>query len=139
MIIALEIMMKDMKSILINLSINLKNFTLPDSKIMNQLSGDIIKSGYLWVFHIHEHEYRDLKRTKGLLSEEVWNRYFTWKWSDDTREMKMLRDDIKNLRSVWHVSQRPEIFCKGKIKEYLKAKKSIERAERKLSDSKSKV
>lgn len=86
----------------------------------NELPSDIIIEAWRWLKYLHAGVYADYMRVRKLLPEEIWKRYALLGGFENHREVVMLRDAGKLVRShVTHVA-RPSLFKRSFVEEMLK-------------------
>ena len=93
-----------------------------DSRFFEQY---IIEAAHKWILGIYNKEYREAKAIKGLLSEEMWERYRSWGEFGDHREVTLLTEAIQKLRRAIMTGKRPDLFKKPSVKSFLQRLKRM--------------
>lgn len=89
-------------------------FNLPDE--VEFFPQELLKEGYEWIERIYNKEHREAKNIKGLLSEEMWERYRQWADFGDHREVVLLTEALQKFRKTVMNAKRPMIFKKSYVK-----------------------
>lgn len=89
-------------------------FNLPEE--IDLFSQNLVAEGYTWIEKIYNNEHRAAKNIKGLLSEEMWERYRLWADFGDHREVILLTEALQKFRKAVMSAKRPMIFKKSYVK-----------------------
>jgi hypothetical protein len=89
-------------------------FNLPEE--VEFFPQELLQEGYEWIEKIYNKEHREAKNIKGLLSEEMWERYRSWADFGDHREVILLTEALQKFRKIVMNAKRPVIFKKSYVK-----------------------
>jgi len=87
-----------------------------------EFPADVLREGFYWLKEINEQQYQDYVKVRNLLTEEMWGRYLLWEDFHDHREVLMLNAAAASLKKAAHSKSRPNIFKKGYINAFFKAR-----------------
>ena len=82
-----------------------------------------IRSAYKWLTHIYSVTHAAAKSIKKLLPDELWNRYKMWEDFDNHREVKLLKQALRDLRKAIRTRNKPMYFKRGVTRAEIKKRK----------------
>lgn len=83
---------------------------------------DVIRTAHKWIMKIYTGDFKQYQKTRKLLPEETWRRYFLWGGFEDHEEMVLLRGHTHQVRSQLVRQTRPDFYKKGKANAAIKRK-----------------
>lgn len=107
----IRLMLTDMEPLLEIMGCKL---TLPPDA--DKLKADHIREGYKWLMSLHNLEYRDARRARRCVTEEMWRQYGLL-GIEDLQEMVLWTNTSATLKKAIRSNKRPSIFMKTVKKE----------------------
>lgn len=117
MLVMVNDLIKEMKTLLIEANIKKEYFKIPDRVL--DLEPHMIREAYAWILRAYEDQYRQAYDIKKLLPQGTWDRYKSWAMFGEHREVELLDKELKNLRRVFVSAKRPQLFKRTIIERML--------------------